>query len=434
MNLKYTENAEFWASACTIAILILLGTYHVIFSMAAFGVSIVYLLRHNNNDALIMMFFLLSLAPIFKLDPAGSSLFTYLELGLLVFLYLRRKSISVTELLRLLLFAFYILGVQLLCDKVDFTNSIKMIVNIAMLFLISHMSSVNMKKLFLSYVAGVLCGSFFRLLDSQLFNISQYTKQNEIGFGGGIVITRFSGLYPDPNYYAITIIISLCLIVFLYTQNKLTLRTTVILTVPFFIFAGMTGSKSALIMLIIPISEMFLACWKNKNYGVLILFSVMLSLLVAGIIFGKIDLFNTTLDRFNIDSSNVDDLTTGRTALWRDYLSYFNENWHKVILGSSIATKTIETYLGEVAPHNTYIDLILQLGIIGSILFLSCIRIAYYNCYKKISRNFQSYTLVFVLIIMYCFLSQLQGYDLPFQIGITLFFLNATRQKQERKL
>lgn len=407
-----------------IAALILFGTSNTIFALAALALCVLFFLKSEENSAIEMLFFLMPLAPIFKLSSSSSSLFTYLELGLLFLIYIKTRYVAKQELSYVLAFALYILFFQIIYGELNVTSTIKMIVNIAILLRISKLSFENTSNIFLSYVAGVLCSSLYRFLDSNFFRISAYTSQKVLGFGGGVFVTRFSGLYTDPNYYAISIIISLCLVVFLYMKKRISLVITVALSIPLCVFAGMTGSKSALVMLAIPVLEMMYVCCKERNYVALTMFFVALAAIVVGVIGGKIDIFNTTFDRLNLDTRSIDALTTGRTVLWRDYFAYFNEHLFKTIFGSSIAVTALKTSISVTEPHNTYIDLILQLGIVGTLGFLSCIRLAYTNIRRNIHRGFQNYALLIVLLVMYCFLSQLQGYDLPFQIALCMMLLN----------
>lgn len=408
-----------------IAVLILFGTNNVVFVLAALALCVLFFLKSEENKAIEMLFFLMPLAPIFKLSSTSPSLFTYLELGFLLLIYVRTRFVAKKELGCVVAFSLYILFFQIIYGELNITSTIKMIVNIAILLRISKLSVEDGSDVFLSYVAGVLCSSLYRFLDSGFFRISAYTSQNVLGFGGGVFVTRFSGLYNDPNYYAISVIISLCLIVFLYMKKRLSLIATVVLSIPLCIFAGMTSSKSALVMLAIPVIEMIYVCFKEKNYIVLSLFFIALAAIIVGVIGGKIDIFNATFNRLNLDTGNIDDLTTGRTVLWRDYFNYFNEHLFKTIFGSSIAVTALETSISFTKPHNTYIDLILQLGVVGTLGFISCVRLAYKNIQVNIRRGLQNYTLVIVLIVMYCFLSQLQGYDLPFQLGLCLILLNS---------
>lgn len=408
-----------------IAVLILFGTNNVVFVLAALALCVLFFLKSEENKAIEMLFFLMPLAPIFKLSSTSSSLFTYLELGFLLLIYVRTRFVAKKEFGCVVAFSLYILFFQIIYGELNITSTIKMIVNIAILLRISKLSVEDGSDVFLSYVAGVLCSSLYRFLDSGFFRISAYTSQKVLGFGGGVFVTRFSGLYNDPNYYAISVIISLCLIVFLYMKKRLSLIATVVLSIPLCIFAGMTSSKSALVMLAIPVIEMIYVCFKEKNYIVLSLFFIALAAIIVGVIGGKIDIFNATFNRLNLDTGNIDDLTTGRTVLWRDYFNYFNEHLFKTIFGSSIAVTALETSIGFTEPHNTYIDLILQLGVVGTLGFILCVRLAYKNIQVNIRRGLQNYTLVIVLIVMYCFLSQLQGYDLPFQLGLCLILLNS---------
>lgn len=407
-----------------IAVLILFGTYNAVFAAFAFVLCVAFFIKDKECDTVKMLFFLMPLAPIFKLSSSSSSLFTYLELVFILMVYAKKRFVVKHELSSVILFSVYILFFQLLYDTLNITSTIKMIVNIAILFQISKFPIENSADLFVSYIAGVLCSSLYRFFDSSIFKISAYTSQKVLGFGGGVFVTRFSGLYTDPNYYAISLIISLCIIVFLYMKKRISLITMAVLSIFLCVLAGMTGSKSALVMLIIPVFEMVYVYCKERRYIVLTVFFVAMIVIIIGIVRGKIAIFNTTFDRLNLDNKSIDALTTGRTVLWRDYLNYFNEHIFKAIFGSSIAVTTLKTSISVTEPHNTYIDLILQLGIVGTLGFLFCIRLAYTNMRRSIKRGFQNYTLLFVIAVMYCFLSQLQGYDFPFQIGLCMVLLN----------
>lgn len=79
-----------------IAALILFGTNNVVFALAALALCVLFFLKSEENKA-IEMLFLMPLAPIFKLSSTSSSLFTYLELGFLLLIYVRTRFVAKKE-------------------------------------------------------------------------------------------------------------------------------------------------------------------------------------------------------------------------------------------------------------------------------------------------------------------------------------------------
>lgn len=77
-----------------IAALILFGTNNVVFALAALALCVLFFLKSEENKAIEMLFFLMPLAPIFKLSSTSSSLFTYLELGFLLLIYVRTRFVA----------------------------------------------------------------------------------------------------------------------------------------------------------------------------------------------------------------------------------------------------------------------------------------------------------------------------------------------------
>ena len=80
-----------------IAALILFGTNNVVFALAALALCVLFFLKSEENKAIEMLFFLMPLAPIFKLSSTSSSLFTYLELGFLLLIYVRTRFVAKKE-------------------------------------------------------------------------------------------------------------------------------------------------------------------------------------------------------------------------------------------------------------------------------------------------------------------------------------------------
>ena len=93
---------------------------------------------------------------------------------------------------------------------------------------------------------------------------------------------RRSGWYGDPNYYTVGVILSISLLLLLYTRNKLKTVPFLVLIAPLIFFGFKTGSKSFLLLLAILCLAFFYILIKRGNYWVVWLAGV---LFVGGVVF-----------------------------------------------------------------------------------------------------------------------------------------------------
>ena len=412
-----------WPKVATfgfIAALILFGTYNVVFTLAALLACCIVLCVKDNEYCVELLFFLLSMAPIFKLSSLGSSVYTYVVL-LYCLLHIVKKRFVLNKVETLVfIFALYILATSFYSGVVDTKRIIKMCANTLMIGLLSD---INFEKkyrgVFLAYIVGLMLSSCMRYLDSSFFRINEYAVE-KIMYEPTYSVVRFSGLYNDPNYYAINVIIALLLTVVLYQRRDISSFVVVLFSIPLIYFAGMTGSKSALLMLCLPLSLLALACIKKKNYLMLAFFVLAVIVGIGMVLSGKITAFNTTLDRMQRASKDLTGITSNRDLIWQNYLNFFENNPHILLIGNSVGIY----YLDGLATHNTYIDLIYQFGIVGSAVFFSIIFTSYKEKVKNRRRILLNYSVLVCILAMYFFLSQLQEFDLPFHIALCFIVMN----------
>ncbi|MFW6310978.1 MAG: O-antigen ligase family protein [Nanoarchaeota archaeon] len=97
------------------------------------------------------------------------------------------------------------------------------------------------------------------------------------------------------------------------------------------------------------------------------------------IIFGVIYIVNTypdllTIERLmRIQSGNLDSITSNRATIWSNYFSIMEFDYH-AFFGHGLWSSAFiyEDYYGIVKPpHNTFISVFFELGIVGLILYLS---------------------------------------------------------------
>lgn len=412
-----------WAISALLALLILFGTFNSIFSIAAFLICGLMLVFVDKESTLYQMFFILPMANIFKMSPGSQSFFTILLLAYVVLhMVLPRKAT-----LLVVLFALYVVIGELWADSFNLFRTIKLICNL--LFLSSILNSevkLKNKEIFFSYISGNIVASTISIMDSSFFNVESYIGRKEIAGNIAQDVERFAGLYEDPNYYSIGLIISLCLVVILFYRREIKPIFGFLLSVVMVYFLLQTYSKSALIMMALPVILLLYALIKDKKYvlSIFIVFSALLTIFLA--FSGKIPALELVIERIResetaVGGTDINALTTGRLDIWIVYIEYFINHIRSAVFGVSISADLVE---GS-AAHNTYIDVFYHLGVLGGTLLVSILAvISRQSRHIHLRRNFLNYSIMICIGIMYFFLSELFYFDTPFQIFIAFSVLN----------
>lgn len=421
--IKIKNNKMRWSISALLTLLILFGTYNSIFSIAAFLVCGLMVIFVDKEATLYQMFFILPMANIFKMSPGSQSFFTILLLAYVVLhMVLPRKAT-----LLVVLFALYVVIGELWADSFNLFRTIKLICNL--LFLSSILNSevkLKNKEIFFSYISGNIVASTISIMDSSFFNVESYIGRKEIAGNIAQDVERFAGLYEDPNYYSIGLIISLCLVVILFYRREIKPIFGFLLSVVMVYFLLQTYSKSALIMMALPVILLLYVLIKDKKYvlSIFIVFSALLTIFLA--FSGKIPALELVIERIresetSVGGTDINALTTGRLDIWIMYIEYFINHIRSAIFGVSISADLVE---GS-AAHNTYIDVFYHLGVLGGTLLVSILAvISRQSRHIHLRRNFLNYSIMICIGIMYFFLSELFYFDTPFQIFIAFSVLN----------
>ncbi len=418
------DNKIRWTISAVLALLILFGTYRNVFSLAAFllmGLMLVFCDRESN---LLQIFFVMPMANIFKLSPGVQSFFTIIILAYVVLhLALPRRAT-----LLVILFALYVLIGELWGGQFNLFRTVKLICNL--LFLSSTLNGkvkVEHKELFFSYIIGNIVASVFGTMDSSLFKIHSYIGLKELGgvYEQGEEIYRFAGLYEDPNYYSIGLILSICLLIVINHNKEIKTGTMFLFAAPLLYFAAMTYSKSALIMLLVPFAFLIYSQLSQKKYIAVCLLLIVVMLIICLVLSGQIPTLEIVLERLSAGETaegvDINKLTTGRFDLWIMYAKYIIKNIKVGLFGVGISS----SILNKSAAHNTYLDIFYYLGAFGGILLvLSLVSISAQNRRSVFKRSPLNYSVIICIIIMYFFLSELFYHDPPFHIFLAFTVLN----------
>lgn len=401
-----------------IAILILFGTHNRMFSYVALAITATYIVYYQEDEGFYLLFFLLNMANIFKPGPGSSSFFTLVVIIYVIKNTYLRKSLSPY----VAFFICYILLTQFINGNNEYTLTIKLIANIMLIDIYNNKKDlINKDTILTYYVIGLLIASAMAFLDSGFFPIRQYSAVKELGtqYGFGEVY-RYSGLDTDPNYYSVNVILAMCIIAELYYLRKNNLWKTILFLAIHIVFVVLTYSKSSIIMTIMPIVMILYSNRKTKRYaaqiGLVGLVCVVLAFMLSG---SGGSLFKIVFERFSTSGGDINSLTTGRYALWQNYIEYLKNNFVVLLFGVGIGGPLVAN---NMAPHNTYIDLVYFFGIIGTTLFFVAIRSFQDN--KRIKKNIINYSVSVCLILMYFFLSELYYYDSVFHLIIAKMFLS----------
>lgn len=410
-----------WILAFSIFFCAALGTYNRLFSLLGFAICLCAVLICANEDVLFILVFCVSFANIFKIAPSAQSFFTYILILYVGYQFLRGNGLNNEFCLTLVLLIMFLAGQFLM--SVNILRTIKFVVNFLFVYFALRDGTGHERDVFLGYIGGVICSSAIARLNV-LPKLSMYI-QSKYTAVDSVYRVRFAGMYADPNYYSINVIIALCLVVILYYRKEIKTVTFATLSLILASFALMTYSKSAFAMLSMPVLLFLYSNNKSKRYILQIMCLLGLAVLVGYSLAGKIDFFSVVLQRFQ-SSENLNELTTGRFGIWKNYMKNLSESFFYFFVGRGFGAKLV----GGRAAHNTYIDLLYYLGVIGSFLIIRLLRATAIDV-KSIAcqRNFLNYSVMIVVLIMYFFLSELFYFDMPFHLLISIMVWNTELHK-----
>ena len=411
-----------WLGLVGICGLTVLGTASSVFTLLAFAVVAIQIVFGDEDFSWQMIFALNSFSTIFKLSPGSTSLFTYILLLLCVMLFLKRRTIPPSWLL----LAIYLVAVPVLTVQLKAFNVLKWIKLLCGLLLAYYYFDDNAPRndteVFWAFIFGLLGASFTRLIDSHVFRIERFLEEiDTVGDAGKefMDVVRYAGLSNDANYYTVNLIISLCLLIILLYERKTSLPLFLALAAMLLYFDVSTYSKSAMLMLILPISVFVYTVKKSGRRSLRVLLILGAAGAVAFLVITGGGAFGVVLSRLSAGEGDLSKLTTGRTTIWLWNLEFFAKHPGWFLIGKGINAALIN---GR-GHHNTYIECIYHLGLIGSGLLPSLLGQTGPSKHPK-HRNLLNYCILITVLIMYMFLSALLFYDFPFQIILVLIVLN----------
>lgn len=360
------------------------------------------------EESIILCFGLVNFTRLIILDPttprAAGFGWIFTVFLILKSLYTGVRISKDTFLLSLVFCIYMCFGLQ--PGETGFFSDIKTIINYFFLMILaSRFDKQNWLKLFDFYVAGHLLANllYYPVSGSPYFQLllqEAYTDTSVIN------LFRFTGLDQDANYFAAncSFIIAIALF-FLSNEDKFPvskLKIRIVLLV-YTLLGALSFSKTffisiALLLFLYSVSNLL-----NNLLNVLkiILFLVIsfcvIEFLTEGAFFDIIE--NVIFARFVDTNTDLNHFTTGRVNIWLNYIESWSSSFLNILFGLGMANKMLPQ-LGKV-QHQTFLEILYQFGIIGTILFFTYINSLFKyiksgNVNKNVSLKYVGFASVFI--------------------------------------
>lgn len=227
----------------------------------------------------------------------------------------------------------------------------------------------------------------FSILLASLFSLtnlfSPYLKDYMVLLPLENNFTRFMALFIHPNVLAMFCEVLLSLLAFFIISKKAN-RDDIILFIGISLIGLLTFSKTYIIILCIQLMILLVWCFIQNAKKTSMILIPLLSLALLICIFAPNVISNFT-DRFigNLNQCHslkdiLNMITTGRYDLWRQYSQYILNNPLVLFFGRGLGAPQINL----LSPHNGYIAIIYQMGLVGTILFIQTLYFIFREYFK----------------------------------------------------
>lgn len=321
----------------------------------------------GRNAVFAVLLYFLPWSPLLRLDNKSVSFFTIALLAVCL-VYCLKDHLSFNTYQSVLAFFLVLLT---LAAKLWQGNPIRnnYLFFVCMLFLLPSVveksNAVSFKEATLFFAAGVVMAALIAQQTAGLPNISKY-----INVQSYLSITRRSGFYGDPNFYAAHITACLAGVQLLLSREEKRVHQLALLALMvLLIYCGLLSASKSFVLTTAGLFLAWVPILLEKGHRTS-KFRLLLGILCAGAVIVSSSafepLFEVIDERFSY-AANISQLTTKRTDLWMDYLNEFAHNVSLTLLGHGYTSVTLHGW----ASHNTIIQSVYQFGLLGApLLFI----------------------------------------------------------------
>lgn len=238
-----------------------------------------------------------------------------------------------------------------------------------------------MRKFILAFILGGIASGIYGWTNTE------FTKDINVSGAGAHTVSRNFGALSDANFAGL--FYSLCFICSLAIK-KIPIWLKYIFAALFGIMLLQTASLSGFMILILLAAFLIILKYRAKSIFILA-FAFAAIAIVSGILlsipqFRQLDAIQGLLFRISEKLSYIprgrwDLLTTDRYSIWQNTMHIFSSKglWGQLIGGSVVTVMVIDKSMFAIACHNSYLQSILNFGIIGT-LFIYIPLFAVFAC------------------------------------------------------
>ncbi len=316
-----------------------------------------------------LMFFLLPFTVIFTISKEKTSIFMFLRLAM-IFSGLTTIKFKINKFF--LYIGLILLSTWCMCISSVFgTLYYVRLFNIILWMLIGFIMQISLTSDTISPVSNSLCNGTIlsSIIGMNLKFIPNLEKEinsfSNIGYSGS-KYSRFIGLWNDPNMFTVFICMSLWVLFMEYDKKRISLTTFMIKSLIITFFGVITMSKSCILLIIIFWLYVIIS---KSSIGIIPKFMICLVVCCAALYFLSVntDWLENVLYRFRggKQRADINSITTNRSLIWKMYFDSLN-NRGTWLFGNGLNCVTP----GFRAAHNTLLQCIYNLGILGLIIYV----------------------------------------------------------------
>lgn len=413
-----------------VTIIIILGSIFLSFfiepaTAIGFVVGAYYMLFGTDIGCYSLLLFLFPYAEIFDINLIPTSLFTLLEIAFVGRKFLLDAINGKAYNISIYLYIFYCAVVSLFTKNFSVIELIKQAMNFLLCyFFITDYKEERMEEYVVFYCMGNMTSAIMGLWKESIPGfILTYDRDLVYEWINGVRTLRFSATFNDPNFYTISVITSLGLIIYLFMSGK-GKTIHLLLATAIAVMALQTYSKSYLLMLAALFVLVIYLLYKHRKTGIILGCAVCGTLLLLSGAFQGSTAIQGTLSRFSQKSyakedSVINQLTSGRWEIWTMYFDYMTSDVFRFLFGNGIS---VDYYHGK-ATHNFLVELWYYLGLIGSCLYFYTVS-DILSSRKLIKRRLVNGFLLIMVIAMFLFLAIYKNSEMPFYLIASWIALN----------
>lgn len=366
------------------------------------GATIIVSLFGKIESVYYHLLFCLPFTMIYKLSPSSTSLFAYVMLAVGIILMIRVHRYSVVPLLLIALFAIY----ALFGMGDNFTTVIKMIMGMLLLYVfVKKIDSSDFKNHIIAFSLGMLGSSCIGLLKGSWPHLDMYFSDMDTIYIEGVKSFRFTGLYLDPNYFSVSVIFALTLCLMLFFNKECNRVALGIIIGALTVFGFISYSKMFLLSIFVLVLIFIFGGVKSPRRLIITLFVFVLGGALLYLWMQNGGYLSTMADRLS-----ESDISNGRFYMWTTYINYICRSPLILLFGDGLGAQ----YLSVGGPHNTYIETVFFIGLLGGTLFLAALLSIFLSRKYNIRRKVVNFALPILFGIMAATLGCLTINDLMF--------------------